>query len=62
MDTATFFEKFSLFAQAEGAAARFREVVLNLAFSGKLKGTDPSGWETHPIGDFFTEGLKPPKL
>lgn len=58
MDTATFFEKFSLFAQAEGAAARFREVVLNLAFSGKLKGTDPSGWETHPIGDFFTEGLK----
>lgn len=58
MDTAKFFEKFSLFAQAEGAAARFREVVLNLAFSGKLKGTDPSGWETHPIGDFFTEGLK----
>ena len=58
MDTATFFEKFSLFAQAEDAATRFREVVLNLAFSGKLKGTDLSGWETHPIGDFFTEGLK----
>ena len=58
MDTATFFEKFSLFAQAEDAATRCREVVLNLAFSGKLKGTDLSGWETHPIGDFFTEGLK----
>jgi type I restriction enzyme, S subunit len=58
MDTATFFENFSLFAQAEDAATRFREVVLNLAFSGKLKGTDLSGWETHPIGDFFTEGLK----
>ena len=58
MDTATFFEKFSLFAQAEDAATRFREVVLNLAFSGRLKGTDLQGWETHPIGDFFTEGLK----
>ena len=58
MDTAKFFEKFELFAHPEEAAKHFREVVLNLAFSGKLKGTDLSGWETHPIGDFFTEGLK----
>jgi type I restriction enzyme S subunit len=58
MDTAKFFEKFELFAHPEEAAKHFREIVLNLAFSGKLKGTDPSGWETYPIGDFFTEGLK----
>ena len=58
MDTAKFFEKFELFAHPEEAAKHFREVVLNLAFSGKLKGTDLSGWETYPIGDFFTEGLK----
>ena len=58
MDTAKFFEKFELFANPAEAAKHFREVVLNLAFSGKLKGTNVAGWETHPIGDFFTEGLK----
>lgn len=58
MNNAKFFEKFKLFAEAKEASKSFREVVLNVAFSGKLKGTNLNGWETHPIGDFFTEDLR----
>jgi type I restriction enzyme S subunit len=51
----SFFEKFDLFADAPGALAKMRELVLRLAFSGGLTGkrpTDdgvPTGWEIRTI-------------
>jgi type I restriction enzyme S subunit len=55
MKLETFFEKFDQFADAPGAVAKMRELVLRLAFSGALTGkrqTDdgvPSGWESRTI-------------
>jgi len=37
----TFFEKFELFADAPGAVAKMREMVLELAVQGKLVPQDP---------------------
>jgi type I restriction enzyme S subunit len=50
-----FFDKFDLVADAPGAVRRMRELVLRLAFSGRLTGkrqTDedvPGGWELRTI-------------
>lgn len=38
----TFFEKFDLFAEAPGAVAKMRELVLELAVQGKLVDQDPN--------------------
>jgi type I restriction enzyme, S subunit len=50
-----FFQKFGLFADAPGAVARMRELVLRVAFSGGLSGKRmtevgvPKGWESRTI-------------
>lgn len=41
MNLDTFFEKFDLFADAPGAVAKMRELVLHLAVTGKLVEQDP---------------------
>jgi type I restriction enzyme S subunit len=41
MKLETFFEKFDQFADAPGAVAKMRELVLELAVQGKLVGQDP---------------------
>lgn len=41
MTLETFFEKFELFADAPGAVAKMRELVLRLAMQGKLVAQDP---------------------
>lgn len=45
MKIETFFEKFELFAEAPGAVARMRELVLDLAISGRLLEKE-ADWET----------------
>lgn len=51
----TFFEKFELFASAPNAVGKMRELVLRLAFSGRLSGNNfgndglPEGWEARTI-------------
>ncbi len=57
MTIETFFEKFELFADAPNAVAKIRELILRLAFTGKLSGKDydenscnfAKGWESRTI-------------
>ena len=44
----TFFEKFDLFADAPDAVAKMRELVLHIAFSGKLLSA-PELWPRRPL-------------
>jgi type I restriction enzyme S subunit len=46
----TFFQKFDLFADAPGAVAKMRDLVLNLAVKGKLS-ENTDGWTKSPLGE-----------
>jgi type I restriction enzyme, S subunit len=48
MDLSTFFQKFDQFADAPDAVAKMRELVLHLAFSGKLLPT-AEPWPLRPL-------------
>ena len=50
MTLETFFEKFALFADAPDAVAKMRELVLELAFTGRLSGKIPNIWEARGVG------------
>ena len=54
MNLETFFEKFDLFADLPGAVARMRELVLHLAFSGKLVET-VGQWPQKPLKSLTTK-------
>ncbi|MFB1489293.1 MULTISPECIES: restriction endonuclease subunit S [unclassified Thiocapsa] len=47
----TFFEKFDLFADAPGAVAKMRELVLHMAVSGKLSEEDKDAWTESLLGE-----------
>ena len=49
MTLETFFEKFALFADAPDAVAKMRELVLELAFTGRLSGKIPNIWEARGV-------------
>ena len=49
MNLDTFFEKFELFADAPGAVAKMRELVLEIAVQGKLVDQDPSEGDGHAL-------------
>jgi type I restriction enzyme, S subunit len=54
MDLITFFQKFDQFADAPDAVAKLRELVLHLAFSGKLLSTmEP--WPSKPLKSLATK-------
>ena len=54
MKLETFFEKFDQFADAPDAVAKMRELVLHLAFSGKLLPTAES-WPVTPLKSLATK-------
>ena len=54
MKLANFFEKFDLFAETPNAVAKMRELVLHLAFSGKLLPTAEQ-WPPVPLKSLATK-------
>jgi type I restriction enzyme S subunit len=54
MKLETFFEKFDQFADAPNAVAKMRELVLHLAFSGKLLPA-PEPWPLKPLKSLATK-------
>lgn len=54
MNLKTFFEKFDLIAEAPNAVGRLREVVLHLAFSGKLL-QGAKQWPHRPLKSLATK-------
>lgn len=51
MNLDTFFEKFDLFADAPNAVAKMRELILDLATSGRLSEHIDGTWEERSLGD-----------
>ncbi len=51
MNLDTFFEKFELFADAPNAVAKMRELILDLATSGRLSEHIDGTWEERSLGD-----------
>jgi len=57
MTLETFFKKFELFADAPDAVAKMRELVLDLAFSGRLLRSvnTQNSWESEPLKDLTSK-------
>jgi restriction endonuclease S subunit len=55
MDSKTFFDNFEIIANAPGGVARLRELILDLAVTGRIKRV--SSWTNGCLDDFVSESI-----